>query len=138
MLESARGPAPSFASAVAGDEVRGNCWGHLQAPAIYAATRVVRNSEDVLVCRLVGGKVTYVHRAFWPALARVAAHFDLGRLAWIHEAHTPSGAHVIELIPFPDWLPTEVAARAQAMTDAIAKQQLTAKVPELLRTTDYS
>jgi len=29
----------------------------------------------VLVCKLVDGKITYVHRRLWPALVRLAARF---------------------------------------------------------------
>jgi hypothetical protein len=58
VLESAQGPLPSLAGAVAGEPIRGSYWAHPKANAIFHCSRAVRQSADVLVCRLVGGKVT--------------------------------------------------------------------------------
>ena len=83
VLESARGAVGSLAEAVAGEPIRGSWWAHPRAHDIFLCTRAIRQSADVLVCRLVGGKVTYVHRRLWPALARLAARFRAERLAAI-------------------------------------------------------
>jgi len=72
VLESAHGPVVTFADAAAGERIRGNWWSHPKSHQIFALTRLVRNSPDVLVCRLVDGKITYVHRRVWPALVRLA------------------------------------------------------------------
>jgi hypothetical protein len=63
---------------------------------IFRATRLVRDNDRVLVCRLVRVKVTYVHRRLWPVLIRLARYFEKEDLAAIREAHSPSGAHVIK------------------------------------------
>ena len=76
VLEGARGPVPNLAETVAGHHIRGSWWGHANGHQIFWLTRTVRNSRDVLVCRLVGGKITYVHRRIWPALVRLARVFD--------------------------------------------------------------
>jgi hypothetical protein len=57
VLEAAQGPAPSLAEAIAGEPVRGNWWSHPKSHAIFAVTRAIRDSDDVLVCRLIKGKV---------------------------------------------------------------------------------
>ncbi len=75
VLESGIGPVPSLAEAVAGGPIRGSGWGHAQGREIFAVTRAVRDCPDVLVCRLVDGKITYVHRRLWPALVRLAKRF---------------------------------------------------------------
>jgi hypothetical protein len=93
VLESARGPIPNLAEAVAGERIRGGWWGHPKGHAIFAATRVVRNSPDVLVCRLLGGKVTSIHRRLWPAIIRLAGGLGKKHLAAILEEHTVSSAH---------------------------------------------
>ena len=66
---------------------------HPKANTIFLCSRAIRESADVLVCRLVGGKVTYVHRRLWPALVRLAGRFNADQLAVIEEVHTPSGRH---------------------------------------------
>jgi hypothetical protein len=108
VLESAKGSRPNLAEAVAGESIRGSWWGHKKGRTIFWATRAVRNSSDVLVCRLLDGKVTYIHRRLWPAIVRLAESLDRTKLAAIHEEHKPSGAHKLHLIPSPKWVPTEI------------------------------
>ena len=103
-LESGRGCLHSLAEAIAGKPIRGSWWGHPKANAIFACSRAIRNSKDVLTCRLIDGKVTYVHRRLWPALVRLSGHFAAGRLARIKEIHTASGKHRIETVTFPRWV----------------------------------
>ena len=78
VLESARGPVPSFAAKVAGEPIDGVWWSHPKGNEISLLSRVIRESPEVLVCRIVVGKVTYVHRHLWPALVVLAGLL----LAW--------------------------------------------------------
>lgn len=119
-----RGAIPSLVDEIAGETVRGTWWSHPRSRAIFAATRAVRDSADVLVCRLVDGKITFVHRRLWPALTRIAGRFDATTLARLREVHSASGKHVIEQTPFPDWVPSDVIAAAKRLTEAEACAQL--------------
>jgi len=101
VLESARGPVPNLAEAVVGGRIRGSWWGHAKGKEIFWLTRAVRDSRDVLVCRLVGGKITYVHRRLWPALVRAARRFARRNLAAVPEVHTAQGQHAEQRVPFP-------------------------------------
>lgn len=107
VLESARGPVPSLAETIAGKAIRGSWWAHPKGKTIFACSRAIRNSKDVLICRLVEGKVTYVHRRLWPALARLSERFLPARIAAIREVHSATGAHRIEAVAFPKWVPSE-------------------------------
>ena len=78
VLQAARGPVPSLAEAVAGEPIRGSWWGHPKGQAIFLAAEAIGESPDVLVCKLVEGKVTYVHRRLWPALVRLASSLPEG------------------------------------------------------------
>ncbi|HWM24769.1 MAG TPA: hypothetical protein VNP98_08090 [Chthoniobacterales bacterium] len=106
-LESARGPVPSLAQTIAGEAIRGSWWAHPKGKTIFACSRAIRSSKDVLTCRLIEGKVTYVHRRLWPALARLSERFAPARIAAIREVHSASGAHRIEVVPFPAWVPSD-------------------------------
>src|SRR5712692_11122538 len=117
VLESGRAAVPSLAEAIAGAPIRGSWWAHPQANTIFLCSRAIRESADVLVCRLVGGKVTYVHRRLWPALVRLAVRFDADRLAVIEEVHTPSGRHKVNVTKFVEWIPEEVAQSAARLRD---------------------
>ena len=83
VLESVKGVVPSLAAAIAGEPIHGSWWSHPRSHQIFASTRAVRESSEVLVCRLLGGKVTFVHRERWPALVRCASHFPPEHLAKI-------------------------------------------------------
>ncbi len=126
VLASARGPVPSVAEAVAGEPIRGSWWGHRRGQAIFAALSGIARSREILVCRLVSGKITFVHRRVWPALVRLAARFPRERLAWVRQEHTPAGYHVNRIEPFPEWVPRAVLAEAQRWTDERAQAMLLA------------
>jgi hypothetical protein len=124
VLQAARGPVPSLAEAVAGGPIRGSWWGHPRGREIYLAAETVVESEDVLVCKLVEGKVTYVHRRLWPALVRLASRFGKAGLAKVWSEHTPSGAHRAHSLPFPKWVPPDVARAAARLSVVEAEKQL--------------
>ena len=123
-LESGRGLVPSLAQTIAGEPIRGSWWAHPKGPVIFLCSRAIRESKDVLVCRLVGGKVTYVHRRLWPALVRLAKQFDARRLDAIREIHTASGKHKVDVVAFPKWVPAEINAAAKAITLRRAAEML--------------
>jgi len=124
VLESASGRVPSLATAIAGGTIRGSWWAHPRSHAIFALTRAVRENPDVLVCRLVDGKITYVHRRLWPALVRAAERLPRKHLAQVHEEHTASGRHENREISFPDWVSAELAAQARQLDEERALQEL--------------
>jgi hypothetical protein len=123
-LESGRGPVPSLAQTIAGEAIRGRWWAHPKGKVIFLCSRAIRESKDVLVCRLMGGKVTYVHRRLWPALVRLAEQFDAHRLAAIREVHTVTGKHKIEVTVFPGWVPSETIRAAANLTAKQAAEML--------------
>ena len=124
VLESARSSLPNLAQTIAGQPISGSWWKHPKGNAIFLCSRAIRKSSDVLVCRLVSGKVTYVHRRLWPALIRLADRFDRDRLAAIREIHTPSGKHKIEVTPYPEWVPADVIRAAAKLSAQHARTLL--------------
>src|SRR5207244_3818288 len=122
-LESARASVPSLAQVIAGGPLRGSWWAHPKGNDIFLLSRAIRSSPDVLVCRLVEGKITYVHRRMWPALVSLAGRFPRQRLAALNEVHTPAGKHKLLVTPFPDWVPNEVLQAAQKLTEKEAASQ---------------
>jgi hypothetical protein len=124
VLESGAGPVPSLASTVAGGRIRGSWWAHEKSHEIFALTRAVRDCPDVLVCRLVDGKVTYVHRRLWAALVRVAERFPRKHLAKVYEKHTASGRHVKEELAFPRWVSRELSTEARRLDEKDALAEL--------------
>ena len=126
VLQAARGPVPSLAEAIAGGPIRGSWWGHVKGREIFQAAQAVCESPEVLVCKLIDDKVTYVHRRVWPALVKLAPRFRKAQLARVWEEHTKSGAHASRRIAFPGWVPSEVVKEAQSLSIAEAEQILSA------------
>ena len=131
VLQSGRGAVPSFAAFVAGEPIRGSWWAHPAAHRIFALAEAVIDSGDVLVCKLVDGKVTYVHRRLWPGLVKLASRFDRERLAKVWSEHTPTGAHVAKRLAYPRWVPPETRAAAARLTREQAEADLHAILPGL-------
>jgi hypothetical protein len=63
---------PSVATLVAGEPVHGSWWAHPKSHAIFAAISALSHHRQALVVPFVAGKVTFVHRALWPAFLAVA------------------------------------------------------------------
>jgi hypothetical protein len=124
VLESGTGPVPSLASTIAGGPIHGSWWSHARSHEIFALTRAVRDCPDVLVCRLIDGKITYVHRRLWPALVRVAERFPRDHLAQVNEKHTSSGRHVKDEVAFPRWVSQELATEARQLDEESALGEL--------------
>ena len=124
VLMAARGPVPSLAEAIAGEPIRGSWWSHPKGREIFRATTAVADSDDVLACRLVDGKVTYVHRRVWPALVRLAKRLPRAGLAAIREEHLENGKHRVTRQPFPRWVPEDVATTAVTLTEGAAVSAL--------------
>jgi len=123
VLESAHGRVPTFADFVAGERVT-RWWSHPKGKLIFALTRALRDSPDVLTCRLVDGKVTYVHRRVWPPLVKLADEFDQSGLGAIREEHSPDGKHVMRVTEFPEWVPADVLTKSKRVTQHEARSML--------------
>jgi hypothetical protein len=122
VLESARGPVPNLVEAIVGAPVKGSWWGHAKGKQIFHLLNALRDSGEVLVCRLVDGKVTYVHRDAWPALVCLSSHIPKERIAAIEEIHTASGKHRVVKTPFPKWVPGDVlgAGKKLSLNEAVS------------------
>ena len=124
VLQAAHGPVPSLAEAIAGGPIRGSWWAHPKGRIIFQATKAVCASPEILVCKLIDDKVTYIHRRFWPALVKLAPRFRKAQFARVWDEHTQSGAHVSRQIAFPEWVPAEVMKEAEALSITEAEQVL--------------
>ena len=82
---------PSVAAIVAGEPVRGSWWAHPRAHAIFAIDRELAGHPDILTTKLIGRKVTFVHRDLWPALLSVAT----SREPWQRRGLSPQARRLL-------------------------------------------
>jgi hypothetical protein len=107
---TAAGVGPSLADAIAGEPVRGSWSEHPARDRIVEAAARLGASPEVLVLRLVAGKVTFLHRALWPSLVRIAR--DPERVAEAVARLTPGAAR----------LHTEVERVGEVRLDTLARE----------------
>jgi len=124
VLASAKGPVPRLAEAIVGGPIKGSWWAHPRGHDIFRVFTALAESPDILVCRLVNGKVTFVHRRLWPALIRAAARFPAGNLARVDQEHTVAGHHVRHEVPFPGWADADSLAAASTLGEDEALRAL--------------
>ena len=63
---------PSVCRLVTGEPMKGSWWSHPLAQTIFQVNERLDDHPDVLITKLLAGKVTFVHRKFWPELFAVA------------------------------------------------------------------
>src|SRR3982074_116519 len=59
---------PNVCGLVTGAPVRGSWWAHPRSHDIFRVNCELADHPDVLVAKLVSGKITYIHRALWQAV----------------------------------------------------------------------
>src|ERR1700734_1570360 len=116
VLVSAKVPAPRLTEASAREPMKGSCWGHAKRHQIFAILQQLGDSPDILGCRFIAGRVTFVHRRLWPAIDKLASHFHAEQLAQVRQEHTASGKHINLLTAYPQWVPAEILEEAERLT----------------------
>ncbi|MQC25880.1 MAG: hypothetical protein DWG76_00305 [Chloroflexi bacterium] len=76
---------PNVTEMVVGEAVSGSWWGHSKGKQIYETLNTLFGREDVLVVKLLSGKVTLVHKALWPALLAVARERNRWQMEGLNE-----------------------------------------------------
>jgi hypothetical protein len=64
--------ALSATTLLAKEPVHGSWWAHPKANEMYRAITAAEDHEDVAIVKLLGGKLTFVHRRLWLSLLSVA------------------------------------------------------------------
>jgi hypothetical protein len=62
---------PSVTGLVAGDTGGRSWWAHPQAKQMYGLSCGLRDHPDVLLVKLISGKLTFIHRPLWPAIVAI-------------------------------------------------------------------
>ena len=62
---------PSVCTLITGEPLHGSWWSHPQAQTIFRINEQLADHRDVLIIKLISGKVTFVHRKLWPEILAV-------------------------------------------------------------------
>ncbi|HKR60437.1 MAG TPA: hypothetical protein VJS64_11945 [Pyrinomonadaceae bacterium] len=71
---------PSVCSLVTGEPLRGSWWSHPLAQTIFQINEQLEDHEDVLITKLVSGKVTFVHRQIWSETIAIGRAHEVWQL----------------------------------------------------------
>jgi hypothetical protein len=85
---------PNAIQVLTGEFPRGTWWSHPKANEIYDILQTVERHPDVLLAKLLAGKVTIVHRALWPALLAVVT----AREGWQVDGLSPGAARGLSIL----------------------------------------
>jgi hypothetical protein len=67
---------PNVASLISGEPVKGSWWSHPLGHTIFAVSEMLEDHKDVLLTKLISGKVTFVHRNMWQQVYSIATARD--------------------------------------------------------------
>jgi hypothetical protein len=85
---------PSVATIITGSPLHSSWWSHPLAHTIFHVNGQLDDHPDVLVTKLIAGKVTWVHRKLWPEILAIGA----ARERWQTEALSPSAQALLEMV----------------------------------------
>lgn len=74
---------PSVCSLITGAPVKGSWWSHPLAQTIFLVNGKLEDHPDVLITKLVSGKVTFVHRNLWPEILAIGTSHEPWQMKWL-------------------------------------------------------
>jgi len=112
---------PNVYQLIAGDSRRGSWWGDEQAHTIFALNEMLEDHPDVLVMKLISGKVTFVHRELWGQIYSIG----VAREEWQLRKLSPGAKLLLRLsTPKESCKQTNSATRRLAQNPARRRRSL--------------
>jgi hypothetical protein len=75
---------PNVCTLITGQSLHTSWWSHPLSHTVFSVNGLLANHKDVVITKLISGKVTFVHRKLWPALLAIARsrdHWQVSRLS---------------------------------------------------------
>lgn len=85
---------PSVVSLVAGKPIAGSWWGHPSGGAIYREVNRLADRSDVVVLKLLNGKVTFVLDKLWPHVYAIGCCGE----PWQVDGISPASLRLLDLV----------------------------------------
>ncbi len=85
---------PSVCTLITDEPLKGSWWSHPMAQTIFQVNELLDDHPDVLITKLVSGKVTFIHRKLWPELFAVAN----GKETWQTDNLSAEAREVLKLV----------------------------------------
>ena len=85
---------PSVCTLITGAPLRGSWWSHPLAQTIFQVNQKLEDHSDVLLTKLVSGKVTFVHRDLWSEVLAIGTAQE----AWQMEGLSASAQALLKTV----------------------------------------
>lgn len=99
---------PSVCTLITGGPLKSSWWSHPKAQNIFQVNEQLDDHKEVLITKLVAGKVTFVHRKLWPEILSIGASrepWQLERLSnparWLLQKIDEQGSVITDKLPPP-------------------------------------
>lgn len=94
---------PNVTHLVANEKVRGSWWGHKRAHAIFGVSEMLEDHPEVLIMKLISGKVTFVHRKLWNWIYSIG----VAREDWQLKQLSANAKALLKAMDASGWLQTD-------------------------------
>lgn len=108
---------PSVCTLITGEPLRGSWWSHPLAQTIFQVNERLEDHPDVLIAKLVSGKVTFVHRDLWSEVFVIGS----AREPWQMKTLSASAHALLKLIDARGTLTTEKIALPKSKKSSTQK-----------------
>ena len=85
---------PNVCQLIAGDKRKGSWWANEHAHTIFAVNELLDDHPDVLLLKLISGKVTFVHRALWEHIYSIG----VAREEWQLKKLSPAARSILKML----------------------------------------
>lgn len=108
---------PSVCTLITGMPLKGSWWSHPLAQTIFQVNEKLEDHPDVLITKLVSGKVTFVHRGLWPELLAIGTSHE----PWQTEALSGAARSLLKMVQAKGTLQTDQLVAAESQPIKIRK-----------------
>jgi hypothetical protein len=103
---------PSVCSLITGEPLRGSWWSHSLAQVIFQVNERLEDHPDVLITKLVSGKVTFVHRNFWSQIVAIGN----AREPWQTKALSVPARKLLSVVDENEYVRTDEIPQPKSQT----------------------
>ncbi len=86
---------PSVVTIITGERLSSSWWSHAKGQEIFNCLGIIADDRDVLTTRLIGGKVTFIHRSLWRPFLSIATANE----PWQARGLSPKARLLLKSIP---------------------------------------
>lgn len=99
---------PSVSGLIANEKLRGSWWSHKQGQTIFTVSEMLEDHPDVMIMKLISGKVTFVHRELWDRIYSIG----VAREEWQLKKLSTNAKALLKAMDEASWMQTNKLGKA--------------------------